>query len=209
MRRSISFILRIFFARSDPVKYWTDRSGPRPPRRAIGVVSVAADVLWQTISRAYNRANRHNVRNVLIAVTACAGLTGCYPALKVSQPNVRLIVRDAQGEPVQNATVTLATYRNTLPALYPATVATYQTDAAGKLSLRKRRTWEWQLMLPDGMVWYSWAYCIEKPGYRAVASVQPDFSKPDVVVLEQSATASRCKWRSESEWQYQVKIVEE
>jgi hypothetical protein len=148
------------------------------------------------------------MRRVVLVLVGALGLTGCYPALKVVRPKVDLTVRDAGGGAVENAAVTLATFQYPFPFAHSTALTTYQTDAAGALSLRKRRKWLWQVLLPDGVRWYNWAYCIEKSGYRAVAAVEPDFSEPLVVVLEPSATSSVCKWPTDGEAYYQLKVVE-
>ena len=136
-------------------------------------------------------------------------LDGCYPALKVIRPRVDLTVRDAAGAPVENASVTLATFHYPFPSPRSTMLARYETDGAGALSLRKRRKWLWQILLPDGVRWYGWAYCVEKPGYRAVAAVEPDFKGPMTVVLEPSTKTSACKWPvSGDESYYAVEVVE-
>ena len=143
-----------------------------------------------------------------VAACACTLLGGCYPALEVARPKVELTVVETTGRAVDDATVTLATFRFPFPLAERTAFATYRTDAGGNLRIRKRRKWVWQVALPDGIQWYGWAYCVEKPGYRAVAAVEPDFAEPHTVVLEQSMRRSVCEWPAEDELYHQVEVVE-
>src|SRR5262245_13433735 len=111
----------------------------------------------------------------IILVTLCLGLAGCFPAPRVVQPKARFLVQDASGHPLEGATVTLATHRMPFPSPLGRTMTEFRTDAAGKVSLREKHIWEMQALLPDGTSWYEWIYCIEKPGYRPVFSVEPKF----------------------------------
>jgi hypothetical protein len=147
-------------------------------------------------------------RVIVLASTGCLALGACFPALKVVQPRADFIVRDAAGAAVENAAVTLATFRYPFPFARSTTLATYRTDMTGTVSLRKKRKWLWQVLLPDGVSWYNWAYCVEKPGYRAAAAVEPDFGEPLAVVLEAAAKPSVCEWPGGDEPYHQVEIVE-
>ncbi len=136
-------------------------------------------------------------------------LAGCYPAFRTVQPRVDVVVLDSAGRPVQGATFTLATYR--YPRAVPATtkLVPYQTDAAGTVSIPRRGDWQMEILLPDGSSWYGWRYCVEKAGYRAIASAETQrFSRPLTVVLEPRQGSSKCKWPREGEAYYDVKIVE-
>jgi hypothetical protein len=145
---------------------------------------------------------------LVLTLIACAELCACYPALKTEQPKVRLSVRDPSGAPVAGASFTLATNRYPFPMSASTTFATFETDELGMLRVPKRRDWLVQVMLPDGIRWYDWAYCIEKPGYRAVAAVEPDSFRSLEVVLEPSATPSVCKWPTGDESYYQLEVGE-
>lgn len=145
----------------------------------------------------------------VISVLAVAVATaGCYPALMTQQPDVKLTVRDTRGVPVSGASFTLATYRFPFPTPGTTTFAKFATDAAGGLRVPKRRDLLVQVALPDGGRWYNWAYCIEKPGYRAIAAVEPDLTSDVSVVLEESATPSVCKWPTADQSYYQVEVGE-
>lgn len=147
------------------------------------------------------------LRCTLAAVT-CIVVSGCYPALKVVRPRVDLVVQDSEGKGLQGAAFTLATYHYPFPMASSTTLTTHQTGVAGDLKLNKRRKWLWQIALPDGIRWYDWAYCVEKPGYRAVVAVEPDFTEPIAVMLERSTTSSVCDWPTVDEPYYQVEVVE-
>jgi hypothetical protein len=149
-----------------------------------------------------------SVRRIVVASIGCVALSACYPALKVMRPRVDLTVRDVSGAAVADATFTIATYRYPFPSARSMSLASYQTERSGVLKLRKRRDWLWQVLLPDGVRWYDWAYCVEKPGYRAVAAVEPDFGEPITVVLEPFPRPSNCDWPTAEEPYYEVEVVE-
>ncbi len=123
-----------------------------------------------------------------------AALGGCFPALTAVQPKVRLTVVDPRGVPVDGASFTLATFRQPFPRDATTVRTTHWTEQNGTLVLRKRRKWMWQVLLPDGGTWYTWVYCIEKPGFKAVAVTKPTFAEPITVVLEDSPMGSECVW---------------
>ncbi len=148
------------------------------------------------------------LRRIIAALTVAAVTGGCFPAVTAKQPRVELTVRDERGAPVPGASFTLATYRYPFPMASSTTFAKFETDAAGRLEVRKRRDFYVQVALPDGGRWYGWAYCLEKPGYRAIAAVAPDFSRALSVVLEPSPTPSVCKWLDANQPYNQVAIRE-
>jgi hypothetical protein len=145
----------------------------------------------------------------IIVLKFCVGLAGCFPAPVTVQPKAQFLVRDAGGQPIQGASVTLATHRMPFPSNRTRTLRQYETDAAGKVSLRTKRTWEWKVLLPDGSSWYSWIYCIDKPGYRPVFSVQPDFSTTVIATLERSDQRLVCQWPTDNESYYDLRVVKE
>jgi hypothetical protein len=147
--------------------------------------------------------------SLIVVMTPCVLLAGCFPAPVPVQPKAQFLVRDANGHPIENAVVTLATHRMPFPSASERTLSHFRTDAAGKVTLKTKRTWELQVMLPDGSSWYEWIYCIEKPGHRAVFSTSPDFGKPVVAFLEYSEKRSACKWPTDDQMYHEVSVIEE
>lgn len=148
------------------------------------------------------------MKNVLLILGSMLWLSGCYPAFRTSQPRVELVVVDPNGSPVQGATFTLASYR--YPFVVPATTrfARHETDAAGAVSIAMRGDWQMEALLPDGSSWYVWRYCIEKTGYRAIASPETrKIKRPLTIVLEPHPGTSQCKWPAEGE-AAELKVVE-
>ena len=145
-------------------------------------------------------------RSSFLIAALCLGLAGCYPALRTVQPKARFVVQDASQHPIEGATVMLVTRRMWLGA---QTMTPFRTDAAGKISLRATHQWEWQVMLPDGVSWYEWSYCIEKPGYRAVAELKPEFRKPVIVMMERTEKHSACAWPTVDAQPGPMRVVEE
>lgn len=135
-------------------------------------------------------------------------LAGCYPAFRTVQPKVELVVQDSTGRPVGSATFTLATYRYPFPSQTTTKFTRYETDSAGAISIPRRGEWQMEVLLPDGSSWYAWRYCIEKAGYRAIASAETRSIDPLTIVLEPHVGSSHCKWPGEGEAYYRVKVVE-
>ena len=149
------------------------------------------------------------VKQLLLAVAALVGVTGCYPALRTEQPKLDVRVRDESGRPVGDATVTFATYRYPFPSSTTTTLVTNRTDATGIVSIAKKRRWQVEILLPDGSAWYAWRFCVEKPGYRAFASAEADdFDGPVEVVLRESLVTSSCQWPGRNDAYYDVRVVE-
>jgi hypothetical protein len=151
---------------------------------------------------------KHPMKRVLLVFGATLWLAGCYPALRTIQPKTKIVVQDPTGRPLENATFTLATYR--LPFASPRTTkfARYETDSTGTILIPRRSEWKMELLLPDGSSWYGWGYCIEKEGYRAIASAQTKLKEPLTLVLQPHPGSSWCKWPGEGESFYAVKVVE-
>lgn len=149
------------------------------------------------------------MKYVLFILGSTLWLSGCYPAFRTVQPRVELVVVDPSGSPVEGATFTLASYR--YPRAVPATtkIARYETDSAGTLSIPMRGDWQMEALLPDGSSWYVWRYCIEKTGYRAIASAETRrIKRPLTLVLQPHQGSSQCKWPGEGEAYYQLEVVE-
>jgi hypothetical protein len=130
-----------------------------------------------------------------LAIVVSLALTGCYPALRATQPHARFSVQDTDKHPIEGATIMLATWRGWYGR---QTVEEYRTDAAGKFLLPSKHSWEWQIMLPDGRSWYEFSYCIEKPGYRAISEPRPNFRKRLTIVMERTNKHSACAWPDEA-----------
>ena len=141
-------------------------------------------------------------------VIACMALGACFPALKPVQPRVSLKVTDSRGVALEGARFTLATFRQPFPFPHTTVLTTYHTDRGGSLAVRKKRKWVWQIMLPDGVTWYTFAYCIEKDGYRAIAETEPAFGEPLTVVLADAPGRSECVWPRDGEAYWQVRTTE-
>jgi hypothetical protein len=57
-----------------------------------------------------------------------------------------------------------------------------------KLPLRLK--WHMQIMLPDAVASYTWAYCVEKDGYAPLFAPLERWQRPTAAVLDRSATES-------------------
>jgi hypothetical protein len=148
-------------------------------------------------------------RRLFLILASSLALGGCYPALKAVQPKVTLTVVDSRGVAIEAASFTLATFRQPFPFPHSTVLTTHRTDHDGRLALRKRREWIWQILLPDGVTWFTWAYCIEKPGFKATAVTAPLFDEPITVVLEDAPLASECVWPGEQEAYWDVRTSDD
>ena len=145
-------------------------------------------------------------KQVAFALASTLWLAGCYPAFRTVQPKVKLMVVDPSGRPVEGATFILATYHSRAPV---TTFAGYETDVAGAVSIPFRGDWRMEALLPDGSSWYVWRYCVEKPGYRAIASEQTRRIKvPLTVVLEPHHGSSQCSRPAEGERYFELEVIE-
>lgn len=153
--------------------------------------------------------DRYQISRIALALGSMLWLAGCYPAFRTVQPRVDLVVLNPAGQPVQGATFTLATYRYPFAVARTTKFARYETDAAGTVSIPRRGDWQMEILLPDGSGWYAWRYCVEKAGYRAIASAEArKFRRPLTVVLEPSQRSSKCKWPGDGESYYDLEVVE-
>ena len=131
------------------------------------------------------------MRRALPILAAAVGLSGCWPALKVSEPRAHFTVTDESGVPVGGAKVMMT--KQTVPLGRPELIGEFLTDSNGVLDRFPNRQWLIIAPLPDVATGFAWAYCIEKAGYRAVTRPLEHSHKPTAVVLDPSAHPSTCK----------------
>lgn len=130
------------------------------------------------------------MHRVIAVIVAALGLSGCWPALKVVQPRAEIEVTDASGEPLEGASVTFVR-ANVFPNWH-LVLGELVTDAGGTVKLPLRLKWHMQIMLPDAVASYSWAYCVEKDGYGALVAPLERWQRPTAAVLNRSAPGSMC-----------------
>jgi hypothetical protein len=130
------------------------------------------------------------VKRLIAALVTGLGLSGCWPALKVVQPRAEVRVTSEAGQPIEGAEVTFVR-ANVFPGWHDVLGAS-STDASGTVRLPLRLKWHMQIMLPDAYTSYSWAYCVERDGYRAVIAPLERWSRPTVAMLNPSVTESTC-----------------
>jgi len=125
------------------------------------------------------------------ALGALIALSGCVPALRTLQPATRVHVTDADGIPLQGASVQLGSYKYRGGRF---STQNYVTNAAGDAKTKRDTQWELMVFLPDGINYYSWHLCVEKPGYQPTTVAMPKAeTRLEVVLLKTSATL-QCKW---------------
>jgi hypothetical protein len=124
-------------------------------------------------------------------------LVGCVPTIRTIQPAMTVRVTDGQRKPLQGASVQLGTYQ--WPFAGRIARHDYLTNAAGRVKTERGTRFEVIAFLPDGMNFYNWYVCIEKPGYQpAVISLPKPRDLLDVSLAETSDLMT-CQWREDSE----------
>ena len=130
-----------------------------------------------------------------LPILAAVGLSGCWPALKVSEPRVHFTVTDESGAPVGGAKVMMT--KQAVPLGWPELIGEFLTDSDGVFDRFPNREWLIIVPLPDVTTGYAWTYCVEKAGYRAVMGPLEQSHKPTAVVLEPSARESSCEFSAD------------
>lgn len=160
-----------------------------------------------SMTNACTRRASRTVKRLLLAMVGLVAVTGCYPAVRKEQPKLDVRIRDEHGHSIRDATVTFATYRHPFGGM--TGFDTYQTDATGVVSIRRKLRWQMEALLPDGSSWYSWQFCVEKPGYQAFASAgSRNFERAMKVVLQASQVPSSCQWLGREGRYHDVRVVE-
>lgn len=124
--------------------------------------------------------------------------SGCamWPALH--RPEVEFKVVDQANLPIENATIKLATVRN--PYNRKIAEESYLSDKNGKIQIDSKRNWEFQIyMVPHGVAFYHWEYCVTAPGFAAKAGeIEDSPNRPVKIQLVKSAHSSECPVQSET-----------
>lgn len=126
----------------------------------------------------------------------CEALPGCAVWPTMTRPTVRLSVRDEQGRPVEGAVVHFATYSISFRSR--DSVAEFTSDANGAIALDGTREWQFFFLAPDSGQFWSWSWCIDRPGFEPVLTndLRADKSaRTAAVVLVHTADQWRCTWR--------------
>jgi hypothetical protein len=124
-------------------------------------------------------------------------LVGCVPTIRTLQPAMTVRVTDGQRKPLQGASVQLGTYQR--PFAGRIARHDYVTNAGGRVRTERGTRFELAAFLPDGMNFYSWYLCIEKPGYQpAIVSLPKPRDLIDISLAETSDLMT-CQWQEGSE----------
>jgi hypothetical protein len=153
-------------------------------------ISICARCALDSAVRRGSTAALYVVKRVVAAIVVCLGLSGCWPALKVVQPRAEVKVTGAAGETIEDAKV-MFVRANVFPGWHEV-LGERLTDASGTVKLPLRLKWHMQIMLPDAYTSYSWAYCVERAGYRAVIAPLERWRRPSTASLNRSLTQTTC-----------------
>lgn len=125
----------------------------------------------------------------------------------MTQPTVHLSIQDQHGRPVEGAVFHFAKY--SISMLPRQEVNTIETDARGDVELESERKWQFFFLAPDSGQFWSWSWCIDKPGFSAVVrnNLRSDRSlREKAVRLTPASDSQRCIWR---ERPYRFEVVRE
>lgn len=132
-----------------------------------------------------------------ITIALSLAVSGCFPASIRALPGSEISVVDAQGSPIENAKLTLATYQDFLRRVVPTAPNSFYSNRKGIIKLPSKRDLVLQVPLPDAYRFYTWEFCISKEGYRATAGgIQAGVRVPQVV-LHASDKSSTCHFSAE------------
>jgi hypothetical protein len=126
---------------------------------------------------------------------ACHALPGCAVWPTMTRPTIQLSVRDEQGRPVEGATVHFATYSISFASRDSA--ENFETDANGAVAMDGKRERQFFFLAPDGGQFWSWSWCIDKPGFEPVLANDLRAGKAArtaAVVLLRTDGQRRCTW---------------
>ena len=102
----------------------------------------------------------------LLCYVLAAALSGCIVWPTMTRPALELSIRDPEGHPVDGARVHFAQY--SISMLRSHTLSQVETDRRGVVAWSSEREWQVFILAPDSGHFWSWSWCIEKPGYQAV-----------------------------------------
>lgn len=118
----------------------------------------------------------------LLMLTACP-----YPVYKTLQPSAKIVVVDAEQQPVASANVVLITRVHPTPdRLYDAKL----TNAQGVAQFLAKREVQVETTFLHGALEYQWRWCIEKQGYQTVNLSHVD---TDIVVTMAEGESKPCE----------------
>ena len=109
------------------------------------------------------------------------GLSGCFPQVMVTQPDLTLHIQDERGEAVA-AQVTL--YWWEYPHRRQRSVVTVATASQGTVSFAESTETEIMvLVLPHGMPAYNWTFCVEAADYKTLIGTVHDVAPGERITV--------------------------
>lgn len=109
---------------------------------------------------------RRRILVLWLAIGQTASLSGCVVWPTMTRPAVQISVRDPEGRPVQGASFHLAKY--SISMLPRDSFWNVETDEQGTVVFDSEREWQFFFLAPDSGQFWSWSWCIEKPGFEGV-----------------------------------------
>lgn len=91
-----------------------------------------------------------------------SSLTACFPIHQTIRPELDVSVMDENGNPVNQAKVTLITQQR--PAFVPLRYDVQYTKN-GKTHFQPKHEWQRAMLMMHGIQFYYWALCVEKETY--------------------------------------------
>jgi len=133
---------------------------------------------------------------LVTAIVSILALTGCFPVRTTVTPEVSFAVSDPSGAPIAGAQVNFARYSISFMTRHQIVQMT--TDRSGRAATQQEGMWQVLVLAPDGFAtFYSWSWCIEKPGYAVVYRNNLRDSgvrELEAIKLPRSEKRETCKW---------------
>ena len=126
-----------------------------------------------------------------------AALSGCVVWPTMTRPALELSIHDPEGRPVEGARVHFAQY--SISMLPGHTLSEVETDQRGTVAWGSEREWQVFILAPDSGHFWSWSWCIEKPGYQAVLGNDLRTNRGKRVteiLLTPTSEEQACVWQS-------------
>jgi hypothetical protein len=132
------------------------------------------------------------MRRWLVAGTL--GMSGCVPLYTTQVPHISFVVHDPSDRPVEGAKGTLVVVGH--PYARVEGTRTFQTDSKGSARIEGESHWQIALLSIHGWKEYTWAWCIEAPGYAPAFAndviTEKNIAESTLVELQYDKASSGC-----------------
>jgi len=126
-------------------------------------------------------------------------ITGCvpYPIYKTLQPEAFVEVKDAKGNPLENAEVILIA--SAYPYGFEKTREIIKTDEEGMVNFNSVKEWRTEVIMIHGAETYFWNWCVSKDGYETFKTnnTSGDQFKGNIIIMLKQGDSSECSAKTQ------------